>query len=488
MRFLDCVAALLFVGVMAGERAVGAGEWPQFRGPNATGISEAADPPVRVGPGEGVVWDVEVPWSPSSPCVWGERIFLTTFNEGGLETRAYDRGTGRLLWARPVRVTQLEEYHSTDGSPAASTPVTDGERVVSYFGSFGVVCYDVKGEEQWRHAMPMAMSGGQYGSGTSPIIAGGRVLLNRDQQDGKSSLVALDVRTGEVVWEVPRPAFNGGHGTPVIWENAGRMEVVMPGSIQLKGYDLEDGEEDWSVDGVSAFVCTSPVVGDGLLYFAAWCPGQADSSLPMDWPGFVKQMDQDGDGRVLLSEFPKANGDFLRGVDFNRDGEVTDEDLEVMRKAAERAENVLLAVAPGGRGDITDTHVKWKYKRGLPYVPSPLYLDGRVYLVKDGGMVSSFDAKTGEPYYTQERIGAVGSYYASPVAAGDRLYLASLPGKLTVLRAWGGMPEVLHQGDFGERIFATPALAGRNLYVRTEKRLYAFGADERGGETAAVGR
>jgi outer membrane protein assembly factor BamB len=118
----------------------------------------------------------------------------------------------------------------------------------------------------------------------------------------------------------------------------------------------------------------------------------------------------------------------------------------------------------------------------------PLYLDGRVYLVKGGGMVSSFDAKTGEPYYTQERIGAVGSYYASPVAAGDRLYLASLPGKLTVLRAWGGMPEVLHQGDFGERIFATPTLAGRNLYVRTEKRLYAFGADERGGETAAVGR
>jgi hypothetical protein len=122
--------------------------WPQFRGPNASGYSATANPPTVIGPAQGVLWQVEVPWSPSSPCVWGDRIFLTTYNQGTLETRAHDRNSGQLLWSRSVRVPALEDYHSTDGSPAASTPATDGERVVSYFGSFGLVCYDVQGEEQ----------------------------------------------------------------------------------------------------------------------------------------------------------------------------------------------------------------------------------------------------------------------------------------------------------------------------------------------------
>lgn len=463
------------------------GNWPQFRGPNASGYSGTANPPTRIGPAEGVLWQVEVPWSPSSPCIWGDRIFLTTYNQGTLETRAHDRNSGRLLWSRSVRVSALEDHHSTDGSPAASTPATDGERVVSYFGSFGLVCYDFQGEERWRYPLPVALSGGRFGSGTSPIIAGGRVVLNRDQ-DMNSSLLVLDARSGELAWEVPRPAFKGGFGTPVIWQNQGRNQVVLPGSIHLKSYDLADGGEIWSVGGVSAFVCTTPVVGQGRLFFGAWCPGQADSSLPMDWPTFQKQMDQNGDGRVLLSEFDRARADFLRGIDFNRDDEVTDEDLAVMREAAKRAENVLLAVEPGGTGDIGSTHVKWRYKRGLPYVPSPLYLDGRVYFVKDGGMVSSLDAASGEPYYAQERIGAMGSYYASPVAADGRIYLASLSGKVTVIKAGGDRPEVLHQADFRERIFATPALVGSNLYLRTEKRLYAFGGEAREAATTSVSR
>jgi outer membrane protein assembly factor BamB len=478
--------------VLLAAHGLGAAEveqanWPQFRGPNASGYSETANPPAVIGSAEGALWQVEVPWSPSSPCIWEDQIFLTAYNQGALETRAHDRKSGRLLWSRPVRVPVLEDYHSTDGSPAASTPATDGKRVVSYFGSFGLICYDFEGEEQWRYPLPLALSGGRYGSGTSPIIAGGRVVLNRDQ-DMDSSLLALDVRSGERLWEVPRPAFRGGFGTPVIWQNQGRNEVVLPGSMQLKGYDLADGGEIWSVGGVSAFVCTTPVVGRGRLFFGAWCPGQADSSLPMDWPTFQQQMDKNGDGRVLLSEFDKATADFLRGVDFNRDDEVSDEDLALMREAAKRAANVLLAVEPGGRGDITSSHVKWRYKRGLPYVPSPLYLDGRVYFVKDGGMVSSLDAVSGEAYYAQERIGAAGSYYASPVAADGRIYLASLPGKVTVIKAGGDHPEVLHQADFKERIFATPALVGRNLYVRTEKRLYAFGSDPGASATASVSR
>src|SRR6185503_9466538 len=140
-----------------------------------------------------------------------------------------------------------------------------------------------------------------------------------------------------------------------------------------------------------------------------------------------------------------------------------------------RGENVLLAVKPGGSGDVTETHVAWKFERGLPYVPSPLFYDGRIYLVRDGGMISSFDAKTGQPFYTQERLGAIGSYYSSPVAADGRLYVASLPGKLTVVKAGGEKPEILHQAEFGERIFATPVLVDDKLYLRTATKLWEFG-------------
>jgi outer membrane protein assembly factor BamB len=120
--------------------------------------------------------------------------------------------------------------------------------------------------------------------------------------------------------------------------------------------------------------------------------------------------------------------------------------------------------------------VAWKFTRGLPYVSSPLFYDGRIYLIKTGGMLSSVDAKTGQPYYTQERLDAAGDYYSSPVAADGRIYIASLDGKLTVVKAGGDKPEVLHQAEFGERIFASPALVGDKLYLRTQSALYAFGS------------
>ena len=168
--------------------------------------------------------------------------------------------------------------------------------------------------------------------------------------------------------------------------------------------------------------------------------------------------------------------DYWRGVDANRDGKYTKEDWEIRNACNARAENLLIAVTPGGAGDISASHVAWKYRQGLPYVPSPLFYDGRIYFVRDGGLMSSLDPQTGAPHYAQERLtGALGSYYASPVAADGRIYLASLLGKLTVVKAGGDKPEILHQADFGERILATPALVGERLYLRTTTKLWAFG-------------
>ncbi len=449
------------------------GNWPQFRGPNAAGVGEHAHPPVKISPTNEVAWQVEVPWSPSSPSVWGQHIYLTTFAQDQLETLCLERHTGKTLWTGAVKTDKLEVYHNTDGSPAASTPATDGERVVSYFGSFGLVCYNVDGKELWRHPLPLAISGGSYGSGTSPIIHGNLVLLNRDQ-DQNSSLLAVDLKTGKTAWEAPRPEASGSFGTPIVWRSGGREEVVMPGSLRLKGYDLKTGKERWMFEGTTGFACTTPVVGDGLLFFAGWSPGKADSPWP-SWETFLGKYDKNHDGVITMDEFDPAERDYVRGLDVNHDGKISKEDYALVREHAAKAANVLVAVKPDGMGDISATHLAWKFEKGLPYVPSPIFYDGRLYLVRDGGMMSSFDGKTGKPFYAQERLDAIGSYYASPVAADGRIYVASLNGKLSVVEAGGDTPKVLHQAEFGERILATPALSGDYLYLRTQTKLYAFG-------------
>ena len=208
--------------------------------------------------------------------MWGERIFLTTFSDGELQTRCYNSANGEMLWSKGVKPERLEKFHPGDGSPAAATPAANEECVVSYFGSFGVLCYDHDGKELWRCPLPVALSGGSFGSGTSPIIAGKRVLLNRDQ-DAHSSLLALDVATGKVAWEAARPDATGSFGTPICWKNEGVDEVVLASSARLKGYDLSSGKERWFFERVPSFVCTTATIGDGLLYFAGWSPGKADS-------------------------------------------------------------------------------------------------------------------------------------------------------------------------------------------------------------------
>jgi outer membrane protein assembly factor BamB len=489
LRSVIAIASLVHacsIIVTGAGAAPSTANWPQFRGANCSGTALQAAPPVKISPTNGVVWNIDVPWSPSSPCVWEDRIFLTTFVEGQLQTRCYSARDGQLLWSSGIKPEKLEVFHSTESSPAASTPATDGRRVVSYFGSFGLVCYDFKGKELWRHPLPVALSGGGYGSGTSPIIAQGRVLLNRDQMEN-SSLLAVDLNTGKTVWESARPDALGSFGTPVLWNDNGRDEVVMPGSGRLKAYDFKTGQERWLVEGIVSFACTTPAAGDGLLFFAGWSPGKADSPWPT-WEAFLQKNDKNHDGEVALEEFDPAEREFVRGMDFDRDGKITKADWEKIQAQLARSENVLVAVKAGGRGDITTTHVAWKATRGLPYVASPLFYQGRIYTIRDGGMMSSFDAKTGKAFYLQERLEAIGSYYASPVAADGRIYLASLPGKMTVVQAGGERPEVLHQADFGERIFATPALVGPNLYLRTQTRLYAFGKGKAAEKSETVSR
>jgi outer membrane protein assembly factor BamB len=466
---------LLIPGFVLGVGCYASGDswWPQFRGPNGSGVSESASPPIEFAPGTNQLWKISPPPGASSPCIWSDRIYLTAFEAGKLVTLCYKRSDGTLQWKGATRAGTIEEFHPEEGSPAASTPATDGKRVVSYFGSCGLVCFDAKGKELWQHTLPVAQTAGGFGSGASPIIADGLVIVNRDQQKA-CSLLAVDLKTGKKAWETPRPDVTQSFGTPIFWKDGGADEVVMSGSLKLKGYDLKTGVERWSLGGMPAFTCTTPVLGDGLLYFAGWAPGKEPGSFPT-WDDFAKNVDANHDGVITAEEAKAANlGGFFRALDANGDGKVTAEDFDLMRANMAKGENVMVAVKAGGHGELGGEKVAWKQTSGLPYVPSPLFYHGRVYLVRDGGMVSCFNAKTGAPIYQKERLDAAGSYYASPVAADGRIYFVSLKGQVTVVAEGGDQPKILSRADFGERICATPALVGKILYLRTASSLYAF--------------
>src|SRR5687767_7869012 len=200
MIALLAVAGLLTVETGAAEKAL---EWPQFRGPGGSGVAEQARPPINIGPETNVKWKVPAPPGVSSPILAGDKVVITAFDGGKLYTIAYARADGKESWGAEAPAKQIEAYHKTQGSPAASTPATDGRRIVSYFGSCGLVCHDLAGKPLWTVEMPTAQTGGEFGTGVSPIIADGVVVLVRDDMKG-SKIIAVDAATGSPKWETKR--------------------------------------------------------------------------------------------------------------------------------------------------------------------------------------------------------------------------------------------------------------------------------------------
>jgi outer membrane protein assembly factor BamB len=451
--------------------------WPQFRGPNGAGVAHEQKPPIHFGVESNVLWKISLPAGASSPCIWGDRIFLTGFENDTLQTICLNRSNGKILWRQSAPAKQIEVYHKKEGSPAASTPATDGRQVYVYFGSFGLLCYDFTGKEKWRMELPIAQSFGGFGTGTSPILADGLVVLTRDLITN-SHVLAVNSQTGQLAWKTDRPEFYTSWSSPIAWEHDGLKEVVVPGALRLKAYDLKSGAERWTVRGLPAATCTSPVVGDGLLFVAAWSSGGTDQPYPK-FDFLLEKMDQDKNGSLSFDE-ASAGGmkDFFEVYDLNKDKKIAREEWAELSAIAARGKNNLLAIRPGGTGDITDTHVVWSQAKGLPYVSSPLYYQGRIYLIKDGGLASCFEAKTGKTLYLQERLGAAGSYYASPVAANGNIYAASLNGTVVVFDR-GETLNVLARNNLEARIMATPAIMDDKLYVRTADHLYAFGEANR---------
>lgn len=404
--------------------------WPQFRGPNSSGLGDGK-PPVHFGQDENLVWKAEIGAGLSSPIIWEGRIFLTEFvrETKKLATVCLDRRTGKTLWRQTIAPEQIEKVHEIS-SPAGATPVTDGERVYVYFGSYGLICYDLNGRLKWERRLPLPEN--HYGAVASPIIAGELLVLNHQGKD--AYLLGLDRRTGRTVWKTDRSKFQYGWSTPVYWRHDGIDEIVVLGGDfapdqRLMAYNLGDGAERWWVGGLPPCGKSTPVIGDGLLFFAA--------------PDIILE-------RAAEKQNPERAAQFY----------------------AKNSARVM-AVHPGGKGEIDQTNISWSEKKGVPGVPSPLYYNGRLYTFQNGGIVFSREAKTGELVYSG-RMGAAGYYYSSPVAADGRVYIASEEGVVVVLEA-GDKLNILAANKLDGGVMATPALVDKSIYVRTENRLYAFG-------------
>lgn len=481
MRMRIVVLAVLAFSV-AGTVAAEPAPWSQFRGPGGSGVAENENPPVELGPDKNVRWKVPVPSGLSSPIIVGNQLIITAFDDEKLYTIAYDRADGSEIWRAHAPAETIEPYHPTEGSPAASTSATDGERIVSYFGSCGIFCYDLEGNELWKYSLPPAATLAGFGTGVSPILADGMVVLLRDESQ-EPKILALDLVTGDVEWETKRSSTSS-FGTPAVWDTPAGIQIAAPGFGRMIGYDLQTGDEKWFVDGMPSACCASPVTADGALFFAGWSPGDpADNSFKM--PTYDELLAQNGADANGDGVFSKAESqatsfkNFFDNNDQNKDGLITRREWESMLQFIAMSRNSAFALEPGGSGDVTQSHVRWKQSKGLPYVSSAIVYRGQYVMVKDGGIVTAYDVQSGDEIF-QKRAIASGSYYSSPVAADGRIYFTSLAdGTITVLSAGATKPEVLAKNPpLGERVSATPAIADDTLYVRTAGYLYAFAERE----------
>ena len=465
--------------------------WPRFRGPNGTGVAEQDKPPTQFGPASRLLWKTALPPGHSSPVVWDKHIFLTGVENDKLVAMAVQRKDGKLLWKQTIPSEKLEKVHAFS-HPAAPTPATDGERVYVYFGSYGLLAFDFAGKEVWRKPLPLPPT--KYGTATSPIVYDGKVILQRDGNDGKSELLALDAKSGATVWQKARPLQQESYSTPAICNLAGQDELLTIGTNRVIAYSPKDGAERWWAGGLSLAPITLAVSGGGLIFASMRNTGGAPGDR-MDTPAWetMLQYDQNKDGKLSPDEVPadlslqlrkdvpkETPGNQLRlrpiimGIDQDNDKLVSKNEWEAAVASLANNSDVMIAVRPGGNGDSTKTHLAWKAERGISEIPSPVFYQGRLYIVRDGGMVTSYDPATGKLVLDRQRLGVLGQYVASPVAADGRLYAASETGSVVVFRA-GDTLEVLARNDLGEGIRATPAIADNKLYVRTLTQLWAFG-------------
>ena len=422
-----------------------------------------------------VIWRSKLRPGLSTPCVYGGSVFLTTYDaeQQKLATVALDRQTGELQWSQDCPATKIEKHHSV-GSPAASTVACDGKRVFSFFGSYGLLCYDLGGKLLWKK--PMGPFQDEFGASSSPVLVDDLIVLNEDH-DIDSFLIGVDQETGNTVWKTSRAEATRSYATPVVLESGGDKQILVAGSLQLAAYDAKDGAKLWWVNGLSRIVDSTPVVFDGDVFLATWTPGgDLSERISMEpFPEALRNHDKNGDKRLEKSELPEGSPVIPRffRIDLDQSQKLDAEEWARHAAVFQQSQNVAMRLKPGGEGDVTQSSVQWIYRRGLPTVPSSVVYQGILYMVRDSGIITSLDVATGKRTKTQRAPLGRGNYYASLVAGDGKVYLCSERGVITVLKA-GPKWQVLSSHDFAERIMATPVVVNGRMFLRTDDALYCI--------------
>jgi outer membrane protein assembly factor BamB len=496
MKKFPSIIIILFCFIVLNNSQIhGQNQWSQFRGPNGSGIASGIESlPVKFNKSNNLIWKTEINSGQSSPCIWGDNIFLTAINEKTLETICIDRNTGEIKWKKSVVPERLERIHPI-GNSAIPTPATDGQGLFVYFGSWGLICYDFDGNVKWERKISIQPN--MYGTAVSPILYKDFLILSRDQgvpnypAEEESFIEAINKETGETIWKTEREGFDANWSTPMFYNNKGTDELLIYGIWWLKAYSLKDGTELWAIPGMTDEPCTIPVEGEGLIFLTTYNMNTNTEVIGIPkYTELLKEYDLDKDGELTFVEIEPnksflsrydADGEgdhpikgFFRFLDKDKSGKLTSVEWDEIFKWLNefKQENALMAIKPGVKGEYY-TEVVWRYNKGVPECPSPIYYNGFVYMLKNGGIFTCLDAKTGELKY-EEKIGAGGPYYSSPIIGDGKFYTCSGRGIITVFDV-GEKLNILAHNNIEERIMATPAIVNGKIYVRTESHLFAFG-------------
>lgn len=444
-------------------------EWTRFRGPNGGGAA-VSSLPETLDREQSLRWRTPLAAGHSSPVLGKDAVYLTGADERGLVVTCVAAKDGAVRWERRLERARTQQVYPANGS-ATSSPTTDGANVYAFFPELGLVSFDAEGTERWR--LPLGPFFSFYGMAASPILAGDTLVLLCDQQQG-SFLLAVDAATGKQRWRTERTGLIESFTTPVLFPAAKPETVIIAGTFFVTAYSLSTGAELWRAPRIGYTPICSPVLWErpeGALLFVS-VPFHAEGGAMPSFEALSADMDKDADKRLARAELDGTDwGAHFGWADANNDDFIDPAEWKFIADGMSSKDYGLVAFHVSAK-EATEV---WRAKRGLPSIATPLLLDGILYLVKGGGMLTTLDAESGEELGFQRLEHAGGEYDASPIAAGDKIVLASQEGQLTVLSA-GPEPKVLASCELGEPIHATPAIGSDALFVRTEAALYCFGA------------
>lgn len=424
-------------------------DWPSFRGHRAAGVAEGFPTPVEwnVPEGKNLLWKTDIPGlGHSSPIVWGDRVYVTTAiavsgAEQSLRVGLYgdistvpndeelkwdlialDKKTGKVLWQKTLHQGKPATKRHTKATHANSTAATDGQRIAVMLGSEGLHVLDLDGKLLWKKdfgkldAAFYMVPDSQWGFSSSPLLEGGKLILQADVLEG-SFLAAFDAQTGAELWKTARtdvPTWS----TPTIVEHEGGNQVVVNGYRHVGGYDLATGKSLWWTEGGGDIPVPTPIFGHGLMFFAS----------------------AHGPASPILAIKPTSRG------------------------------NIQLP-----EGQTQSENVAWSYRKGGSYMQTPLLYGDLLYVCRDAGLLTAYNATTGEQVYQQRLASGQTGFTASAVAADGKLYFTAETGEVFVVKA-GSAYELLAKNELGDEALATPAISEGRLYFRTQGSVLAVGA------------